>query len=235
MTSSDSVAVDRAAVVAPVRRRLFGAFVEHGGRGVYTGLYEPDHPTATEDGFRGDVLDLVKELGVTTVRYPGGNFVSGYRWEDGIGPREQRPRRRELAWHATETNEVGIDEFARWARLAGSEIMLAVNLGTRGIQEALDLLEYVNGQAGTTLADQRAANGSPEPYGIKTWCLGNEMDGTWQLGHMTAEDYGKLAARTGQAMNAAERGLELIACGSSWTGMPAFAEWERVVLEHTYD
>ncbi|MFI6735291.1 alpha-N-arabinofuranosidase [Nonomuraea sp. NPDC050451] len=235
MTSSASITVDRAAVVGPVRRRLFGAFVEHGGRGVHTGLYEPGHPTASEDGFRGDVLELVKELGVTTVRYPGGNFVSGYRWEDGIGPRERRPRRREIAWHATETNDIGIDEFARWARLAGSELMLAVNLGTRGIQEALDLLEYVNGAPGTTLADQRAANGSPDPYGIRTWCLGNELDGTWQLGYMTADDYGKLAARTAQAMNAAEPGLELIACGSSWTGMATFGEWERVVLEHAYD
>ncbi len=235
MTSPASVTVDRAAVVAPVSRRLFGAFVEHGGRGVYTGLYEPGHPTANEDGFRLDVIGLVRELGATTVRYPGGNFVSGYRWEDGIGPREQRPRRRDLAWHSTETNEVGIDEFARWARLAGTDIMLAVNLGTRGIQEALDLLEYVNGAAGTTLADLRGAHGSPDPYGIKTWCLGNELDGQWQIGYMPAEDYGKLAARTAKAMHAAEPGLELIACGSSWTGMPTFGEWERVVLEHAYD
>ncbi|MEU4226941.1 alpha-L-arabinofuranosidase C-terminal domain-containing protein [Nonomuraea sp. NPDC026600] len=235
MTSSASVAVDRAAVVAPVRRRLFGGFVEHAGRGIYTGLYEPGHPTANEDGFRTDVIELVKELGVTTVRYPGGNFVSGYRWEDGIGPREHRPRRRDLAWHVTETNEVGIDEFARWARLADSEIMLAVNLGTRGIQEGLDLLEYVNGPVGTTLADLRAANGSPDPYGITMWCLGNEMDGDWQLGHLSAEDYGKLAARAAKAMHGAEPGLELVACGSSWTGMPTFGEWERVVLEHTYD
>jgi len=235
MTSPASVTVDRHAVIAPVRRRLFGGFVEHAGRAVYTGLYEPGHPTADADGFRGDVLALVRELGVTTVRYPGGNFVSGYRWEDGVGPREHRPRRRDLAWHATETNDVGIDEFARWARRAEAEVLLAVNLGTRGLQEALDLLEYVNGPAGTTLADQRAANGSREAYGIKTWCLGNEMDGPWQIGYLSAEDYAKLATRTAKAMHAAEPGLELIACGSSWTGMPTFGEWERVVLEHAYD
>jgi alpha-N-arabinofuranosidase len=230
-----SVTVDRSAVVAPVHRRLFGSFVEHLGRCVYDGLYEPGHPTADADGFRLDVVDLVKELGVTTVRYPGGNFVSGYRWEDGVGPRSERPRRRDLAWHSLETNEVGLDEFARWARLTGSEVMYAVNLGTRGVLEALDVLEYANGSAGTTLADRRIANGGTEPYDIRMWCLGNEMDGPWQVGHMSAEDYGKLASRTAKAMKIADPGLELVVCGSSGSGMPTFGDWERTVLEHTYD
>ncbi|GAA3453813.1 arabinosylfuranosidase ArfA [Dactylosporangium matsuzakiense] len=229
------VTLDPAAVVAPVSRRLFGTFVEHMGRCVYTGIYEPGHPLADEDGFRTDVLALTRELGVTTVRYPGGNFVSGYRWEDGIGPREQRPRRRELAWHSIETNEIGIDEFARWAAKADVEIMYAVNLGTRGVQEALDVHEYCNQPAGTTLADLRRANGAERPYGIAMWCLGNELDGPWQLGHKNAAEYARLTAETARALRAAEPGLQLVACGSSGSTMPTFGSWESTVLEETYD
>jgi alpha-N-arabinofuranosidase len=230
-----TVVLDPTAVVAPVRRRIFGSFVEHLGRCVYDGIYEPGHPTANEDGFRLDVVELVKELGSSTIRYPGGNFVSGYRWEDGIGPRADRPRRQDLAWHSLETNEVGVDEFARWCRLTGSELMYAVNLGTRGVLEALDVLDYTNTPSGTWRAEQRAANGSPEPYDIRMWCLGNEMDGPWQVGHMNADDYGKLAARTASAMKMVDPGLELVVCGSSGSAMPTFGEWERVVLEHAYD
>ena len=141
----------------------------------------------------------------STIRYPGGNFVSGYKWEDGVGPRESRPVRRDLAWHSLESNQVGLEEFGRWCELTGSELMMAVNLGTRGIESALDLLEYANGEAGTALADQRIANGKTEPYDIRMWCLGNEMDGPWQIGHMTALDYGKIAARTASAMKTADR------------------------------
>lgn len=149
-TPDASIALNADATpVADVPPRLFGSFVEHLGRCVYGGIYEPSHPTADENGFRQDVLDLVKELGVTCVRYPGGNFVSNYNWEDGIGPRENRPVRRDLAWHCTETNEMGIDDFYRWSQKAGTEIMLAVNMGTRGLKAALDELEYVNGAPGT--------------------------------------------------------------------------------------
>jgi len=229
------ITVDREAVVAPLNRRIFGSFVEHLGRCVYDGIYEPGHPTANEDGFRLDVVDLVRELGSTTIRYPGGNFVSGFRWEDSVGPREQRPVRRDLAWHSLETNQVGVDEFARWLKLTGSELMMAVNLGTRGIEAALDLLEYCNHPSGTALSDRRIANGTVEPHGITMWCLGNEMDGPWQTGYMTADDYGKLAARTAQAMKTADRTLELVVCGSSGSSMPTFGDWERTVLEHAYD
>lgn len=229
------IAIDRTAVVAPLNRRIFGSFVEHLGRCVYDGIYEPGHPTANDDGFRLDVVELVRELGSSTIRYPGGNFVSGYRWEDGVGPKDSRPVRRDLAWHALESNQVGTDEFARWCRLTGSELMMAVNLGTRGIEAALDLLEYANHPSGTALSDQRVANGSPEPHNIRMWCLGNEMDGPWQTGYMTAEDYGKLAARTAQAMKAADKDLELVVCGSSGSSMPTFGDWERTVLEHSYE
>jgi alpha-N-arabinofuranosidase len=230
-----SVVLDPASIVAPVSRRTFGSFVEHMGRCVYTGIYEPDHPSADEDGFRTDVLALTRELGVTMVRYPGGNFVSAYRWEDGIGPRDRRPRRRDLAWHSVETNQVGIDEFARWAAKADVEIMYAVNLGTRGVQEALDVHEYVNHPEGTTLSEQRRANGAAKPYGITLWCLGNEMDGPWQIGHKTAHEYGLLAASTARALRSAEPNLELVACGSSSSAMPTFGTWEATVLEHAYD
>ncbi|TDC48035.1 alpha-N-arabinofuranosidase [Jiangella ureilytica] len=221
--------------IAPVNRRTFGSFVEHLGRCVYTGIYEPGHPAADESGFRRDVLELVRELGVTTVRYPGGNFVSGYRWEDGVGPRDQRPARLDLAWHTLEPNDVGTDEFLRWAERAGIEPMMAVNLGTRGVQDAVDLLEYVNGTAASALADLRRANGHPEPYGVRMWCLGNEMDGPWQLGHKTAYEYGRIAAETARAMRAVDPGLELVACGSSASDMPTFGEWERAVLTEAYD
>ena len=230
-----TIVIDRSLVVAPINRRIFGSFVEHLGRCVYNGIYEPGHPTANDDGFRLDVVDLVKELGSTTIRYPGGNFVSGYRWEDGVGPRESRPVRRDLAWHSLESNQVGVDEFARWCALTNSELMMAVNLGTRGTDAALDLLEYTNHQSGTALSDQRIANGSTEPYDIRMWCLGNEMDGPWQVGHLSADDYGKSAARTASAMKMADKTLELVVCGSSGSSMPTFGDWERTVLEHSFE
>ena len=229
------VTLDPRLSVGEVDRRLFGSFVEHLGRCVYDGLYEPSHPSADEDGFRTDVMALVRELGVTTVRYPGGNFVSGYRWEDGVGPREERPRRLDLAWHSTETNEIGLDEFARWARKTDTELMYAVNLGTRGVLEALDVLEYANVPGGSFWSDRRAANGTPQPHGIRMWCLGNEMDGPWQLGASTPAEYAEIASKTAKAMRQVDPGVELVVCGSSGAQMPTFGEWERVVLERTYE
>ena len=229
------IVVNPAHTVGPVNRRLFGSFVEHLGRCVYDGLFEPEHPSADPDGFRTDVMDLARELGVTVIRYPGGNFVSGYRWEDGIGPRERRPTRLDLAWHSLETNQVGLHEFARWNERVGAELMLALNLGTRGTLEALDLLEYANIRAGSALAERRTANGSPDPFNVRMWCLGNEMDGPWQLGHRSAEDYGKIASQVAKAMRHMDSNLELVVCGSSNRYMPTFGTWEAVVLEHTYD
>ena len=223
------------AVIGTIDRRLFGSFVEHLGRCVYDGIYEPGHETADADGFREDVLALVRELGVSTVRYPGGNFVSGYRWEDGVGPRDERPKRVDLAWHSLETNEVGLNEFARWVKKSGTELMLAVNLGTRGVQEALDLYEYSNLRSGTAFSDMRVEHGAIEPHAVTMWCLGNEMDGPWQLGHRNADDYGKIAAQTARALKQFDPDLELVACGSSGRSMPTFGTWERTVLEHCYD
>ena len=229
------VALDPHFTIGAIDRRMFGTFVEHLGRCVYDGIYEPGHPEADDQGFRRDVLALVKELGVTTVRYPGGNFVSGYKWEDGVGPRESRPRRLDLAWHSLETNEVGLHEFVDWSEKAEVELMLAVNLGTRGVAEALELLEYANVRAGSTLSEQRRANGAVEPFGVRMWCLGNEMDGPWQLGHRDASDYGKIAGMTAKAMRQLDPSVQLVVCGSSNSGMPTFGAWEREVLEHTYE
>ena len=226
---------DRDFSIGEVSPRLFGSFIEHLGRAVYGGVYEPGHPTADAEGFRQDVLGLVKELGVPIVRYPGGNFVSGYRWQDGTGPRSLRPRRQELAWNSIETNEVGIDEFQSWARKAGSEVMMAVNLGTGTPADARDLVEYCNFPGGTALSDRRRANGFEKPFGIRTWCLGNEMDGPWQIGHRTAEEYGRVACEAAKVMKMTDPSIELIACGSSHSGMPTFGEWETTVLKHCYD
>lgn len=228
--------------LADVPRRLFGSFVEHLGRCVYGGIFEPGHPTANADGFRTDVLDLVRELGVSVIRYPGGNFVSGYNWEDGVGPVEKRPRRRELAWMATESNRVGTDEFIRWCRAANVEPMLAVNLGTRGPVEAGAYFEYCNHPSGTALADQRIANGSPAPHDVRLWCLGNEMDGPWQMGQLPAPDYGRKAREAAKLMTFPDVNrsstplppVEFIVCGSSSRGMPSFAHWDQAVLEECF-
>ncbi|NUO59382.1 MAG: alpha-L-arabinofuranosidase, partial [Hamadaea sp.] len=195
-----TVTLDPAFGIAPVDPRLFGSFVEHMGRCVYGGVFEPGHAEADTDGLRADVLKLVRELGITVARYPGGNFVSGYRWEDGVGPVADRPRRLDLAWRSVETNAFGLNEFMTWAQRAAVEPMMAVNLGTRGIQEACDLLEYANHPGGTYWSELRRSHGVADPYGIKLWCLGNEMDGPWQVGHKSADAYGALAAETAKAM-----------------------------------
>ena len=227
--------IDPAFAIGDIDRRLFGSFVEHMGRCVYTGVFEPGHPAADADGLRRDVLDLVRELGVTVVRYPGGNFVSGYRWEDGVGPVERRPSRLDLAWRSVEPNTFGLGEFMAWARLAGVEPMLAVNLGTRGVQEALDLLEYANYPKGTRFSDLRREHGHAEPFDIRLWCLGNEMDGPWQIGHKNAQEYGRLAAETAKAMRLVDPRVELVACGSSNRQMKTFGSWEATVLDEAYD
>ena len=214
---------------------IFGSFVEHMGRVVYTGIYEPDHPTANRDGFREDVLDLVREIGITSVRYPGGNFVSCYNWEDGVGPVELRPRKREMAWRSIETNEVGTNEFMKWVSAANVDTILAVNLGTKGIENAVHYLEYVNLPVGTKYSNLRKEHGFEKPYQVKRWCLGNEMDGTWQIGHKTATEYGRLAVETGKAMKLIDPSIQLIACGSAKSDMPTFPEWDLEVLDHVYE
>lgn len=221
--------------VGEVDKRIYGSFIEHIGRAVYSGIYEPGHPSADEEGFRQDVLELVKKLNVPIVRYPGGNFVSGYRWEDGVGDKSKRPKRKELAWFSTETNEVGTDEFCRWAKKADTEVMLAVNLGTRGAEDAMNLVEYCNSEGDTKYAKMRAENGTPEPHGVKVWCLGNEMDGPWQICHKTADEYGRIALESAKLMKWTDSSIELVLCGSSGVWMNTYGDWEWTVLNHAYD
>lgn len=221
--------------IAETDPRLYSSFVEHMGRCVYDGIYEPDHPLADENGFRDDVKKLIRELNIPMMRYPGGNFVSAYNWEDGIGPVEDRPKRLELAWRTIESNEVGIHEYMSWSEQMGLDVNMAVNLGTRGIDAARNLVEYCNFEKGTYWSDLRRKNGAPEPYKIKTWCLGNEMDGPWQIGFRTAAEYGRLAAETAKAMKRVDDSIELVVCGSSDSSLPTFGSWEATVLEHTYE
>ena len=227
--------LDRSYRLSKVDERIYGSFIEHLGRAVYDGIYQPGHPLSDEDGFRKDVIDLVKDLKVPIVRYPGGNFVSSFVWEDSVGPVAQRPKRLDLAWRSLEKNKVGINEFSRWARKAESQVMMAVNLGTRGIADACNLLEYCNHPSGSKYSDLRISHGVKDPLGIKVWCLGNEMDGPWQLGHKTMEEYGRLAEETAKAMKIIDPSIELVSCGSSNLEMPTFPQWEAVTLERDYD
>lgn len=233
--SKARIVADRHFEISEIDERVYGSFAEHMGRCIYGGIYEPGSSFADENGFRKDVMELVKELGVTMVRYPGGNFLSGYDWKDGIGAKENRPARLDLAWHGLETNQFGLDEFMSWASKTDIEPMMAVNLGTNGLKEALDLIEYTNVDAKSKWAQERVKNGNAKPYDIKVWCLGNEMDGPWQLGHKNAEDYATLAADVARGMRQIGEDLQLVACGSSNRSMPTFGAWEETVLEKTYD
>lgn len=215
--------------------RLYSSFLEHLGRAVYGGIYEPGHPQADSNGLRTDVLTLVKDLRVPMVRYPGGNYVSSFQWEDSVGPAEARPRRLDLAWRSVEPNTFGLSEFMKWTRAAGTEPMLAVNLGTRGIEAASALVEYCNHPGGTAWSDLRRYHGDAEPYGVRVWCLGNEMDGPWQVGQKTADEYGRLAFETAKALKLYDPSLQLVACGSSFPDMPTFPQWEATVLDHCYE
>lgn len=229
------VTVHKDFVISPIDRRIYGSFIEHLGRAVYGGIYDPGHPEADEDGFRKDVLELVRALRVPVVRYPGGNFVSGYNWEDGIGPKSERPTRLDLAWSVSDDNAVGLHEFAKWLEKAGAEMMYAVNLGTRGADAARNVLEYCNHEKGSLYSDLRIKNGRKEPFNFKLWCLGNEMDGPWQIGHKTASEYGRLANETAKIMRLTDPEIELVVCGSSHSGMPTFGSWDYEVLDHTYE
>lgn len=221
--------------IAEVDERLFSSFLEHLGRAIYTGIYEPGHPQADENGYRMDVMKLIQQLGVSHIRYPGGNFLSGYDWKDGIGPKEDRPRRLDLAWHTIESNQFGIDEFYDWSKKAGTQIMGAVNMGTGTPKDAGQLVEYCNFAGGTYWSDLRAKNGHKDPLNIKLWCIGNEMDGEWQICHLDADDYGKKAVEAAKIMRWIDDSIQLVACGSASTLQKTYPEWDRKVMEYTYD
>ena len=229
------IIIDKYFLTGKTDKRIYGSFIEHLGRAVYEGIYQEGSPLSDEQGFRKDTLELVRELQVPIVRYPGGNFVSGFRWEDSVGPKTQRPSRPELAWGVIETNQFGLNEFVDWSRKAGSDVMMAVNLGTRGPEDAKNLLEYCNFKGGTYYSDLRKAHGYEQPHDIKLWCLGNEMDGPWQMGHKTAAEYGRVAAETARLMKFMDPEVETVACGSSSLEMSTFGSWEYTVLDEAYD
>ncbi|HEY8390864.1 MAG TPA: alpha-N-arabinofuranosidase [Clostridia bacterium] len=226
---------DKNMQIGKVEPEMFGSFIEHLGRAVYEGIYEPGHYAADENGFRTDVIKLIKELGVPVVRYPGGNFVSGYNWKDGIGPKENRPRRLDYAWKSTETNQFGTDEFMKWCKKTEIQPMMAVNLGTGTPQDAGYLVEYCNHPGNTYYSELRKQNGSEKPYDVKYWCLGNEMDGPWQICHLDAVDYSKKALETAKIMKWVDDRVKLVACGSSSVDLASYPDWDRVVLENLYD
>lgn len=235
MTLKAKISLNKASVISPIDERIYGSFIEHMGRAVYTGIYEPGHPAADVNGFRQDVVELIRPLGLPVIRYPGGNFVSGYRWEDGVGPKENRPVRPDLAWSALEPNQVGTNEFMDFLKQINAMPMLAVNLGTRGAEDAANLLEYCNFPRGSYYSDLRTSHGYPAPHNVKLWCLGNEMDGPWQICAKTAEEYGRVACEAAKMMKWLDPSIELVVCGSSFREMPTFGEWERTVLRHTFE
>ncbi len=221
--------------IGTVDPRIFGGFLEHMGRTVYEGVFDPKSVHADEDGFRRDVLESLRQLQMTAVRYPGGNFASGYHWLDGVGPREKRPTVRELAWQSIEPNHFGTDEYIKLCRKMEWTPMLTVNLGTGSPEEARNWVEYCNCKGGTKYADKRIANRNETPYNVNLWCLGNEMDGFWQLGHVPADQYAVRAQQAAKMMKDTDGSIELVVCGSCAVGMSTYMEWDRQVLEYLGD
>jgi alpha-N-arabinofuranosidase len=230
-----SIILDKDYIISRVDERLFGSFIEHLGRAVYGGIYDPGNPLSDAQGYRRDVMDWIRKLNVPVIRYPGGNFVSGFNWEDSVGPVAQRPSRLDLAWFTTETNAFGLHEFCDWSKQVNSQVMYAVNLGTRGVDAARNIVEYANHPGGTCWSDLRKQNGAAQPLDIKLWCLGNEMDGPWQIGQKTAYEYGRTANEAAKVMKWVDPSIELVACGSSAYDMPTFGAWELEMLEQCYD
>ena len=229
------VYVDSRRTISPLDRNLFGSFLEHLGRAIYQGVYDPGSRLADADGFRKDVLQEIRQLGVPIVRYPGGNFVSGYNWLDGVGPKQNRPRVLDKAWNSINSNQFGTNEFLSWCKAAGTLPLMGLNLGTGTPEEAAALVEYCNVEKGTRWSDLRRQHGVAEPYHVQHWCLGNEMDGPWQIGHMPAVEYGLKAADAARQMRYVDPSLKLIACGSSGPTMSTYLDWDRQVLEQCYE
>lgn len=229
------VTLDSTRSRADIDRRLFGSFLEHLGRAIYTGVYQPGSPLADRNGFRTDVISQIKGIGVPIVRYPGGNFVSGYNWLDGVGPKDKRPTVLERAWNSTETNQFGTNDFIDWCRAVGSEPLLGMNFGTGSVESAVNYVEYCNVNRGTKWSDLRRSHGYEQPHNVRYWCLGNEMDGPWQIGQLTSREYGRKAVDAARQIRVIDRDTRLIACGSSGTNMPQYLIWDREVLEECYD
>jgi alpha-N-arabinofuranosidase len=234
-TAAVRVYLDTRRTIASIDRNLFGSFLEHLGRAIYEGIYDPGSKLSDSSGFRKDVMEEIRSLGVPIIRYPGGNFVSGYNWLDGVGPQQERPRVLDKAWNSTNTNQFGTNEFMAWCKAAGSKPLMGLNLGTGTPEQAAALVEYCNIEKGTRWSELRRKHGIAEPHNVQNWCLGNEMDGPWQIGHMTATEYGLKAADAARQMRYVDPSLKLVACGSSGIFMPTYLDWDREVLEQCYE
>jgi alpha-N-arabinofuranosidase len=229
------ILIDSRRSISPLDRNLFGSFLEQLGRAIYEGIYDPGSKLADSNGFRKDVMQEVRSLGVPIIRYPGGNFVSGYNWLDGVGPKQDRPHVLDKAWDSMNSNQFGTNEYMQWCKAVGTLPLMGLNLGTGTPEQAAALLEYCNVEKGTQWSDLRRKHGYAEPYNVKHWCIGNEMDGPWQIGHVTATEYGMKAQDTARQMRYVDHSVQLIACGSSGPFMPTYLEWDREVLEQCYD
>jgi alpha-N-arabinofuranosidase len=234
-TSAVQIFIDSRRRIATLDRNLFGSFLEHLGRAIYEGIYDPGSKLSDSNGFRKDVLEEIRNLGIPIIRYPGGNFVSGYNWLDGVGPKQERPRVLDKAWNSIDSNQFGTNEFMTWSKAAGAEPLMGLNLGTGSAEQAAALVEYCNVDEGTKWSELRRSHGFAEAHKVRRWCLGNEMDGPWQIGHMTATEYGLKAQDAAREMHYVDRSVQLIACGSSGPLMPTYLEWDREVLEQCYD
>jgi alpha-N-arabinofuranosidase len=227
------VKIDTERTIGEIDPKLYGNFIEHLGRCVDGGVFEEKSPLADANGYRRDVLDAAKKLHVSILRWPGGNFSSNYHWRDGIGPRDQRPPRLEMAWGTVESNRFGTHEFLDYSKRVGAEPYICVNLGTGTWEEAQQWVEYCNSGEDTAMTRLRKQNGRRDPWKVVYWGLGNEIDGPWQMGHRSADDYGKFALEAAKLMKLTDPAVKLIAAGSSnfgagsdWTG------WNRTVLEY---
>lgn len=234
-TQKAQLFLDTNRTIAAISPLLFGGFAEHMGRCVYEGIYDPQSPHADERGLRKDVLEALRDQAYTVIRYPGGNFLSGYNWLDGVGPKAQRPRRRELAWQSVETNQFGTNEFMEFCAAINATPILGVNMGTGTIQSASDLVEYCNVPGGTYWSDLRVSHGFKQPHNVRYWCVGNEMDGPWQIGHLDAATYGNKALEAAKMMKWQDPAIKTVLCGSSNDRMPTYPEWDRTALEIAWE
>ena len=230
----NQIKIDPERQIGSINPDIFGGFAEHLGRHIYGGIYEPGSPLSDENGFRTDVLAAVRRLRMPVIRYPGGNFVSGYRWRDGVGPKAERPARVELAWQDIESNHFGTDEFVTWCHALGTEPYLVVNAGDGDMREARDWVEYCNSATDSALANMRRANGHDAPHKIKYWGIGNEVDGQWQMGHKTPEEYARTYKEFAKVMRLVDPSIKLIAAVTSdWRYQPV--ERTQLLFEQAPD
>ncbi len=219
------IKLDTDRVRGRVNRLIYGNFIEHLGRCIYGGVYEEGSPLSDQDSFRTDVLEAARGMGVSILRWPGGNFVSDYDWRDGVGPKDERPRRFDTAWFAEESNRFGTDEFVAYCRKLGAEPYIAINMGTGTLEQATGWVEYCNATTNTHYANLRRRHGHPEPHAVKYWSLGNEVYGPWQAGHKSAEEYATQALEFAKMMKWVDPSISLVAVGAG------DADWNRIVLE----